>query len=139
MPAPTTPIFIPMLYVTDVTTAIAFYAKAFGASLRWKIDHEGRAHVAELEVSGTLLRLHEESSHNKELSPGSLQGTSVVVHLLVQDADTMMAQAIAAGATETSPMQDHDYGYRQGNLRDPFGHHWVLERMDDLYKVPIMP
>jgi PhnB protein len=139
MPRSTALIFVPMLYVTDVTAAIAFYTKAFGANLRWKIDHEGRAHVAELEVNGTLLRLHEETTREHELSPGSLQGTSVVVHLLAQDADAMMTQAIAAGATETSPMQDHDYGYRQGNLRDPFGHHWVLEKMDDLYKVPIMP
>jgi len=128
-----------MLYVTDVTAAIAFYAQAFRATLRWKIDHEGRAHVAELEVGGSLLRLHEETPIRRELSPDNLQGTTVVVHLLVQDADAYMVQAVAAGAIETSPMQDHDYGYRQGNLQDPFGHRWVLERIDDMYKVPLVP
>ena len=48
------------------------------------------------------------------------------------------AKAIAAGATALSPVQDYEYGYRQGTIRDPFGHHWCLERMDDFYKMPTM-
>ena len=63
----------------------------------------------------------------------------MVVHLLAHDADALFAQALTAGATATSPMKDHDYGYRQGNLLYPFGHHWVLESMDNLFKVPLMP
>jgi PhnB protein len=27
-----------------------------------------------------------------------------------------------------SPAQDYDYGYRQGVVKDPFGHHWMLEK-----------
>jgi PhnB protein len=38
-----------------------------------------------------------------------------------------MARAIAAGAKEISPAQDYDYGYRQGEIKDPFGHHWLIE------------
>ena len=26
------------------------------------------------------------------------------------------------------PMQDYDYGYRQGTLADPFGHLWLIQR-----------
>jgi PhnB protein len=133
-----TPVLVPMLYMADLSSAIAFYSKAFGATLRWKIPHEGRLHVAELDISGTLLRLHEETPAALEQGPSSLKGTSVVIHLLVQNADELMASALATGATLLSPMQDHDYGFRQGNLRDPFGHHWCVERMDHLYKVPRM-
>jgi PhnB protein len=132
------PVFVPMLYMVDLSPAIEFYLKAFAAKVRWQIPHEGCIHVAELEIGGAPVRLHEESLAAGERSPSSLNGTSVVIHLLAQNADELMENAISAGATVLSPMQDHDYGFRQGNIRDPFGHHWCLERMDDLHKVPKM-
>ena len=39
----------------------------------------------------------------------------------------LMKKAINAGATEINPAQDYDYGYRQGELKDPFGYHWLIE------------
>jgi PhnB protein len=46
----------------------------------------------------------------------------------VADPDAVMAKAVAAGARETNPMQDYDYGYRQGSITDPFGHHWTIQK-----------
>lgn len=133
-----TSVLVPMLYMSDLAAAIEFYSRAFGAKERWRIDHEGKVHVAELDIDGTLLRLHDETPKSHELGPPMLNGTTVVVHLLSQRADDLMAQALKAGATVLSPMTDYEYGYRQGNLRDPFGHHWCIERMDDLFKKPKM-
>ena len=129
---------VPMLYMRDLAAAIDFYKKAFGAQERWRIDHEGNVHVAEMSISPVLFRLHEEVKRDSELSPSTLNATSTVIGLLVDDPDTLAARAVAAGATELSPVQDFEYGYRQGTIRDPFGHHWCLEKMDDLYKVPLM-
>ena len=129
---------IPMLYLKDLAAAIDFYKKAFDAQERWRIDHEGNVHVAEMSISPVLFRLHEEIRRENELSPTTLNATSTVIGLLVDDPDTLAARAVAAGATELSPVQDFEYGYRQGTIRDPFGHHWCLEKMDDLYKVPLM-
>jgi len=129
---------VPMLYMKDLAAAIEFYKKAFGAHERWRIDHEGNVHVAEMSISPVLFRLHEEVRRENELSPHTLNATSTVIGLLVDDPDTLAAQAVAAGATELSPVQDFEYGYRQGTIRDPFGHHWCLEKMDDLYKMPLM-
>jgi len=28
-----------------------------------------------------------------------------------------------------SAIQDNDYGYRQGDIRDPFGHLWMIEKV----------
>ena len=78
--------------------------------------------------------MHEEVKRDNELSPSTLNATSIVIGLLVENPDELAARAVAAGATELSPVQDYDYGYRQGTIRDPFGHHWCLERMDDFYK-----
>ncbi len=33
---------------------------------------------------------------------------------------------VAAGARVLFPLADHDYGYRQGRLVDPFGHMWTV-------------
>ncbi len=38
-----------------------------------------------------------------------------------------MDSAFKAGATEMDPAQDYDYGYRQGEIKDPFGHHRLIE------------
>ena len=35
--------------------------------------------------------------------------------------------AIDAGAEEVAPAKDFEYGYRQGEIKDPFGHHWVIQ------------
>jgi len=29
---------------------------------------------------------------------------------------------------EIHPVQDYDYGYRQGDIRDPSGHCWTIEK-----------
>jgi PhnB protein len=39
-----------------------------------------------------------------------------------------MQKAIEAGATEITPATDHDYGYRQGMFKDPFGHYWQIQK-----------
>lgn len=129
---------VPMLYMNDLAAAIEFYKNAFGAEERWRIDNDGSVHVAEMFLSPVLFRLHEEGKRENELSPSTLKATSTVIGLLVDDPDTLASRAVAAGATELSPVQDFEYGYRQGTIRDPFGHHWCLEKMDDLYKMPLM-
>ena len=129
---------IPTLYMRDLGAAIHFYKKAFDAKERWRIDHEGNVHVAEMSIRPVLFRMHEEVKRDSELSPSTLNATSIVIGLLVDNPDELAARAIAAGATELSPVQDYEYGYRQGTIKDPFGHHWCLERMDDFYKKPSM-
>src|SRR5207249_1345492 len=42
--------------------------------------------------------------------------------------DAVAAQAVAAGATERFPVADQPYGWRQGRVIDPFGHHWLVGR-----------
>ena len=121
--------FAPILYLKNVADAIAFYSKAFNAKelRRWSND-DGSVHVAEMTIENALFRLHEEVARDKNLSPATLTGTCVILGLFVEDPDKVMANAIATGAIKLSPMQDYDYGYRQGNITDPFGHHWTIEK-----------
>ena len=121
--------FAPILYLKNVADAIEFYKKAFEAKelRRWSND-DGSVHVAEMMIQDALFHLHEEVSREGELSPVTLGGTCVILGLFVTNPDEVAGKAIAAGATETSPVKDYDYGYRQGNITDPFGHHWRIEK-----------
>ncbi len=81
-----------------------------------------------MSIGGALFRLHEEVLKDTEFSPRTLKGTTVIMGLLVEDPDTVVAKAVAAGGIEIHPVQDYEYGYRQGTIADPFGHHWEIEK-----------
>lgn len=121
--------FAPHLTLRNVLAGITFYHKAFGAVelRRWSND-DGSVHVAEMELDGALFHMHEEVPRTGELSPETLKGITSVIGLFVADPDSLARRAIDAGAQELSHMQDYDYGYRQGTLIDPFGHHWLIQR-----------
>ena len=59
-------------------------------------------------------------------SPQHLGGTPVTLHLIVDDADAVAAQAVAAGATAVMPVADQFWGDRYGIVEDPFGHRWSI-------------
>ena len=59
-------------------------------------------------------------------SSQSLGGTSIGLHVYVEDVDALFAQAVDAGAKVVKPVQDQFYGDRSGTLENPFGHVWFL-------------
>ncbi len=121
--------FAPMLFIPKGVTDIEFYKKAFGAIelRRWSND-DGTIHVVELTVGDALFHLHEENREKAQYSPLTNLCITATIGLMVANVDAVMADAIAAGATETSPAQDYDYGYRQGDITDPFGHKWTITK-----------
>jgi PhnB protein len=58
------------------------------------------------------------------LSPQTVGGSPVAIHLYVEDVDALFARALAAGAKVLRPLEDQFYGDRAGKLADPFGHLW---------------
>jgi PhnB protein len=66
-------------------------------------------------------------------SPKELGGTAVSVFLYVEDVDSVVQDAIDAGATVTMPVEDQFWGDRFGTVSDPFGHHWgIATHTEDL-------
>jgi PhnB protein len=120
--------FAPQLYIKNGVRDVQFYTKAFGAvELRRFTNDDGSIHVAELSIDGALFHLHEESAKSGLFDPEKFNGTTAVIGLFVPDVDDVMAKAKAAGGIEISPAQDYEYGYRQGIIKDPFGHQWMIE------------
>ncbi|MBL7699980.1 MAG: VOC family protein [Chitinophagaceae bacterium] len=121
--------FAPMLYLENVGAGIEFYTKAFGAiELRRFNNENGNVHVVEMTIGNSLFRLHEEVSRDREFSPQKLRGTTTIIGLLVENPDEVFNSAVSAGGIQLHGMQDHEYGYRQGTIADPFGHHWEIEK-----------
>lgn len=122
---------IPMLFIPGGTMNIDFYKQAFGAEVyRYFTNDDGSIHVAELMIDGIIMfRLHEENAEKGNFSPTVAKGITTNIGLIANDVDAVIAQAVAAGAKETNPAQDYDYGYRQGDIADPFGHVWTIESL----------
>lgn len=120
--------FAPELYINNGVKDISFYANAFDASeqLCFRND-DGSVHVAELSIDGAIFHLHEVTSGNF-FPPEKNNGCTCCIGLFVPDVDKVMQQAISAGAIEISAAQDYDYGYRQGTIKDPFGHFWQIQK-----------
>ena len=121
--------FAPHLTVRNVLAELEFCKSAFGAvELRRWANPDGTLHVAELSINGAIFHLHEEMPGDTEKSPETLKGTTSAIGLFVPDPDGIVRAAIAAGAREVSPVQDYDYGYRQGIIADPAGHIWLIQK-----------
>jgi PhnB protein len=121
--------FAPQLFIKHGVTNIEFYTKAFGAVELYRFTNDdGSIHVAELSINGTVFHLHEETLRTNSFSPEKYNGSTVIIGLFVPDVDVVMDNAIAAGGEVLSPAQDYDYGYRQGQIKDPFGHIWMVEK-----------
>jgi PhnB protein len=115
------------LRMKDAAKAIEFYQQAFGATEKFRLcEPSGRVGHAELDFGGTTLMLSDEFPEFGIRGPESLGGTTLTIHLHVDDADALIRRAVAAGATVVRPPTDQFYGERSGTVRDPFGHEWNI-------------
>lgn len=117
----------PYLMVRDAAHAIEYYKQVFGATeLVRLVQPDGRIGHAEIKIGDSPIMLADEFPEYGNLSPQSVGGSSVVIHLYVEDADTTASRAVAAGARIRIPVKDQFYGDRSGRLVDPFGHIWII-------------
>jgi PhnB protein len=117
----------PYLCTHDASRAIEFYKAAFGAIETMRIGAPGgKVGHAEIKIGDALIMLADEYPELGVLSPQTLKGTSVTLHLVVPNVDQLIDSAVAAGATLQRPVKDEFYGMRTGTVIDPFGHRWMI-------------
>jgi PhnB protein len=114
----------PELWVETPAQAIAFYEAAFGATVLHRVG-EGNDTVAQLAVGEAAFWVAATSAPMKRLSPRAVDGATSRTLLVVNDPDRVVRQAVAAGATESSPV-GKEHGWRLGRIIDPFGHEWEI-------------
>lgn len=118
---------IPHLICAGAADAIEFYAKAFGAVEMMKLPgQDGRLMHGAIQIGDAMIMLADEMPEWGSLSPKSLKGTPVTIHLYVDDVDAFVDRAIKAGATLKMPVADMFWGDRYGVIVDPFGHSWSI-------------
>jgi PhnB protein len=124
----------PYLSVRNAAAAIDFYVTAFGAKEELRLtEPNGRIGHAEVRLDDALIMLADEYPEYETVGPESRGGTTVTIHLLVDDVDAFVARAVQAGARLLREVKDEFYGERCGRLEDPFGHVWqVATRIEEI-------
>ena len=118
----------PYITVKGAARAIDFYKSVFGAveSGARYTEPGGRVGHAEIAIGGARIMLSDEHPEIGVLSPETLRGTPLTLHVQVADAAATVARAAAAGAKVLRAVQDQPYGERSGSIQDPFGHRWMV-------------
>jgi PhnB protein len=122
-------VIAPQLSVRHGIEAVEFYKRALGAVEMHRVGgSEGQEElVCQLAVGEATFWVADESPEHANHSPESLGGTTVRMLLLVADPAATLARAVAAGATEVSPVSE-EHGWLLGRIADPYGHHWEIGR-----------
>jgi len=117
----------PFLTVRDAGRAIDFYKQAFGAIEKGVMkDADGKVLHAELMIGNSIIMLSDEFPKYGALSPQSIGGTPMGLHIYVDGVDAAFERAVKAGAHVEMPVMDQFWGDRYGKLKDPFGHSWSI-------------
>jgi PhnB protein len=116
----------PELWVERPAAAVIFYEQAFGATTLHRVG-EGDNIVARLAVGDARFWLASCETSMGRFSPQAIGGATARALLVVADPNAAVERAVAAGARETSPVED-EHGWRVGRIVDPFGHEWEIGR-----------
>lgn len=119
---------IPHLIIKNASAAIEFYKKALGAEELLRMpgpDGKSVGH-SHLRIGGGHLFLCDEFPGGNCRAPTSIGGTSVSLHIYVEDVDAAFDRAVKAGGKPVMPPTDMFWGDRFGKLADPYGHEWSL-------------
>lgn len=111
---------IPVLIYPDVPAAVTWLTDAFGLSVRLRI---GERHRAQLRFGDGALVVAEARGDRHPPRPGEADHS---VMLRVEDARSHCEVARAQGARILMEPTDFEYGERQYNAEDPWGHHWTF-------------
>ena len=117
----------PRLVVEDADQAIAYYQTTLGAELLERFtDGDGRVVHARLGIGDGEISMAEQVRDWGLAGPRALGGSAVLIHLTVANCDAVGARMTEHGGEVVIPIADRPYGKREGRIRDPFGHLWIV-------------
>jgi PhnB protein len=117
----------PYLIFSGASDAIVFYRRALGAEEVMRMDGPGgKIRHAEIRIGDSRIMLADEHPEIEALSPKTIGGSPVSIHLYVENVDASVERAVAAGARLIRPVADQFYGDRTGGIEDPFGYRWFI-------------
>jgi PhnB protein len=120
----------PYLAIADAASAIDWYVAHLGAEVVYEpiVMPDGRIGHVELAVDGARWMLSGEFPEIGVEGPDPGRGSSVTLHLTVDDVDDLVARVVRGGGVLERGPEDSDPAGRVAVFRDPFGHRWFLNR-----------
>ena len=112
------------LVVRGADKAIALYERVFGARLLQRHTVGDAVVFAELDAFGGRIQVKDEDMTDP--SPQALGRPGVLLDVTTDDPDALATRMVQAGGEIVFPVADQPYGSRQGRVRDPFGHEWLI-------------
>lgn len=121
----------PYIAVRDAAAAIEFYKLAFGAEELFRLvdPASGKIGHAEIHIGKGLLMISDEYPDFGALSPDSIGGSAVKLHIDVENAAHVLRSAEAAGATVLRKLELQFHGCKQALIADPFGYSWFVSEL----------
>lgn len=115
-----------MLAAKSAADALHFYIDIFSASVIDRVDApDGTMLHANVRIGEALFMLADECPpHN--VSPETLGGSPVLLHLVVASVDDTIQRAMESGGQLVREPADQPTGYRAAKIRDPAGHIWYI-------------
>lgn len=120
----------PYLLYEDAAGALDFLARAFGFEETTRMAMpDGRVSHAEMKLGDGEIMLGQPEDGYR--NPKQLGGTTVLMHVYVDDVDAHCERARAGGAEIADEPADQEYGDRRYHARDPEGHSWYFAQRVD--------
>ena len=121
------PLAMPMLVCRDAAAEIDFCKATFGAVERVRRPGpDGTVAHATLTIGGAMIMIEAEWPTLASRAPKPDGSSPVVIYVYVEDVDTVMQRAVAAGAKVLLPVKSQFWGDRTGRIVDPSGHVWTI-------------
>lgn len=121
-------VIVPYLCVKGAEKAIEFYGTVFGAREieRYQDEPGGPIGHVTLDIHGAHLFMADEFPDIGVLSPVTIGGSPVSIHVMVPDVDAATKRAVDLGSKLLREPADQGYGERNSKFTDPFGHMWMV-------------
>ena len=109
----------PYLVVHDAPAFVAFLERAFGGRERMRMaDDDGTIRHGEVVIGDSRVMLADASDQ--------FPAVPAMLHLYVQNADSVYRRALEAGAESIMEPTDQLYGDRMAGVKDGFGNQWWI-------------
>ena len=121
----------PYICSRDARAAIDWYVDAMGATITYEpiVMDDGRIGHVELSFGGATVMMSDAYPEIHVEAPAEGRGAAVTLYLTTDDVDGLTSQVVDRGAILDRGPEDSGHG-RTAVFRDPFGHRWMLGRMD---------
>jgi PhnB protein len=121
------PVVMPLLVCRDAEAEIDFCKATFGAvEMVRRPGPDGTVAHAALTIGGAMIMIEAEWPTLASRAPHPDGSSPVVIYVYVEDVDTVMERAVAAGAKVLLAVKSQFWGDRTGRIVDPSGHVWTI-------------